>query len=271
MTFVVAAVQMTSTMDVERNLNTATRLVEKAASRGAKLVGLPENFAFMGGTEADKLSMAQPLDGPIVRGLCDLARRLNITLSLGGFQERTQDPQRPYNAHVVVAPTGNIAAVYRKIHLFDVELADGSVHKESHNTMPGNEVVTLPMPGHDDAVLGLSVCYDLRFPELYRALVQKGARVLLVPAAFTLHTGKDHWEVLLRARAIENLSWVMAPAQFGKHNATRATYGKAMVVDPWGLVVARASDREDVCVAEVDVAYARELERGLPCLSHRKL
>jgi predicted amidohydrolase len=271
MSFLAAAVQMTSTTDVQGNLKTARRLIEKAASRGATLIGLPENFAFMGGSEAEKLAMAEPLGGPIISSFRELAARLKVTLTLGGFQERTDDPQRPYNAHVVVGPDGALVSTYRKIHLFDVQLADGSVHKESTHTMPGTEPVAVPFPGEAGTTLGLSVCYDLRFPELYRRLVDKGARVLLVPAAFTLHTGKDHWEVLLRARAIENLSYVMAPAQYGKHNAHRSTYGKAMIVDPWGLVIARASDREDICVGEIDVSYAAELDRGLPCLSHRRL
>ena len=270
MPFLAAAVQMTSTMDIPRNLAQAQALIEKAAARGATLIGLPENFAFMGGSDAERLNGAEPLDGPIISGLAQVARRLKVTLTLGGFPERSADPQRPYNTHVVLGPDGSILARYRKIHLFDVELADGSVHKESKHTMGGEDVVTVKLPAPVDATLGLSVCYDLRFPELYRSLSARGARVLLVPAAFTLHTGKDHWEVLLRARAIENLSYVMAPAQFGKHNDKRATWGKAMIVDPWGGVVARCSDREDVCVAEVDLGYAESLARGLPCLSHRK-
>ncbi len=270
MPFLAAAVQMTSTMDIPRNLATAERLIEKAAARGATLIGLPENFAFMGGSDAERLQGAEPLDGPIIQGFARVAQRLKVTVCLGGFPEKSAHPQQPYNTHVVLGPDGSILARYRKIHLFDVELADGSVHKESRHTTGGEDVVTVNLPAPLDATLGLSVCYDLRFPELYRALAARGARVLLVPAAFTLHTGKDHWEVLLRARAIENLSYVMAPAQHGKHNDKRATWGKAMVVDPWGGVVARCSDREDVCVAEIDLAYAADLSRGLPCLSHRR-
>jgi predicted amidohydrolase len=271
MPFLAAAVQMTSTMDVERNLATAEKLVGKAAQRGAQLVGLPENFAFMGGTDAERLQNAQSADGPIIRSYCALARRFGVTLCLGGFPESSGDPQRPYNTHFVVGQDGSIVARYRKMHLFDVELADGSVHKESRHSTPGDVPVTVSLPAPLDVTLGLSVCYDLRFPELYRKLAQDGARLLLVPAAFTLHTGKDHWEVLLRARAIENLSYVMAPAQFGRHNDKRSTWGKAMIVDPWGGVVARCSDREDVCVAEIDVGYAQELQRGLPALQHRRM
>ncbi|MBI5496450.1 MAG: carbon-nitrogen hydrolase family protein [Deltaproteobacteria bacterium] len=270
MAFLAAAVQLTSTADVQKNLATAEKLVEKAAGRGASLVGLPENFAFMGGTDAERLATAQPADGPIVRGFQDVARRLRITLCLGGFAEQSADPQRPYNTHFVIGPDGGLLGRYRKMHLFDVELPDGSVHKESHHSTAGDEPVTVALPAPLDVTLGLSVCYDLRFPELYRALVTRGARLLLVPAAFTLHTGKDHWEVLLRARAIENLSYVMAPAQYGKHNERRVTWGKAMIIDPWGGVVARCTDRQDVCMAEIDVGYARDLENGLPCLSHRR-
>jgi len=269
MAFLAAAVQMTSTADVERNLSTARRLIEKAALRGAQLISIPENFAFMGPTEKEKLAMAQPADGSIIQGFRDLAKTLKVTLSLGGFQERTPDPQRPWNTHFIIGPDGAVLADYHKVHLFDVELADGSVHKESHHTMPGKQAVAVKVPSLD-AVLGLSVCYDLRFPELYRTMVEQGARVLLVPAAFTLHTGKDHWEILLRARAIENLSYVVAAAQYGKHNDKRSTYGKAMIVDPWGLVIARCSDREDVCIAEIDLGYAEELSKGLPCLQHRR-
>lgn len=271
MAVLAAAVQMTSTTDVGRNVATAHTLIERAAKRGASLVVLPENFAFMGGSEKEKLEMAQPLTGPVVSSLADIARHLGITLCLGGFQERSDDPQRPYNSHVVLGPDGSVISTYRKIHLFDVELADGSVHKESHHTMPGTQPVVCVLPQDPAVTLGLSVCYDLRFPELYRALVALGARVLLVPAAFTLHTGKDHWQVLLRARAIENLSYVIAAAQFGRHNPKRSTWGKAMIVDPWGVVVAQCSDREDVCVAEVDISYAHALDSTLPCLSHRKL
>ncbi|MEW5852004.1 MAG: carbon-nitrogen hydrolase family protein [Myxococcota bacterium] len=270
MGFLAAAVQMTSIGDVAHNLSTAERLIEKAATRGAVLISLPENFAFMGPSEREKLAMAEPLDGPIITRLREAARRHKVTLTLGGFQERSNDPERPHNSHVVIGPDGNVVANYRKVHLFDVELADGSVHKESRHTMPGTSVVTCALPAPVNATLGLSICYDLRFPELYRKMVERGARVLLVPAAFTLHTGKDHWEVLLRARAIENLSYVIAAAQFGKHNDKRVTWGKSMIIDPWGSVIARCSDREDVCVAEIDLDYAQELGKGLPCLTHRR-
>jgi predicted amidohydrolase len=271
MPFLAAVTQMTATDDVKHNQEVAASLVAKAAGRGAVLVGLPECFPFMGRSEADKVKMAEPADGPLMGFYRELARRHGVTLSLGGFPEASGDPQRPHNTHFIVGPDGGTLAAYRKIHLFDVELADGSVHKESRSTTAGTEVVTCHLPAPREATLGLSVCYDLRFPELYRRLSALGAQVLLVPAAFTLHTGKDHWEVLLRARAIENLCYVMAAAQHGKHNEKRATWGKAMIVDPWGGVVARCSDREDVAVAEVDLGYVQELRRGLPCLSHRVL
>lgn len=270
MPFLAAAVQMTSTQDVERNLSTAEKLVEKAASQGARLIGLPENFALMGSGEKERLSRVEPADGPVIQRMAALARKHGVTLTLGGFAERSPDPERPYNTHFVLGPDGAILAAYRKIHLFDVELPDGSVHKESRYSTAGSEVVTCLLPSPLSGTLGLSICYDLRFPELYRRLVSKGARILMVPAAFTLHTGKDHWEVLLRARAIENLSYVIAPAQFGRHNEKRTTFGKAMIVDPWGSVIARCSDREGVCVAEIDLGYADELSTALPCLTHRR-
>jgi predicted amidohydrolase len=266
-----AAVQMTSTEDVAGNLARAGALVARAVARGAGLVTLPENFAWLrisGPDPAEVLDERAP--GPILRFGLEAAARHGVWLLLGSVPE-AGGPElggRIYNTSVLVAPTGRVAAVYRKIHLFDVAIPGGAEVRESDRFAPGSEPVLA-----DTALgpIGLTICYDLRFPELYRALVARGARVLCVPSAFTAHTGKDHWEVLLRARAIENQCWVVAAAQYGHHGANRRSFGHAMIVDPWGAVLACAPDREDVAVAEIDYARQDEIRQQLPCLGHRRL
>jgi predicted amidohydrolase len=270
----VAAVQLSSQDDVAKNLERATTLVERAADAGARLVALPENFAFMG-EEAARLAIAEPIDGRAPRGaileaVAAVAKRRSVWIVAGGMPAASDDPGRPYNASVLVAPSGEIAAVYRKIHLFDVSLADGTELKESAQTTPGPDA-HVAVTEVDGVPLGMTVCYDLRFPELYRRLGEAGARVVTVPAAFTLTTGKDHWHVLLRARAIENQVYVVAPAQHGKHPRGRQTYGKSLVVDPWGDVLAQAPEGEGFCVANLDFAYQDRVRRSLPCLSHRRI
>jgi predicted amidohydrolase len=262
-----AAVQMTSTSDVEKNLATAERLVEEAARRGASFVGLPENFAYLR-SGGEKVVEAQALDGPWVRRMADLARRLRVTLLLGSLPERIEGDARVRNASVLLGPEGQTLAVYRKIHLFDIDLPGMEHLKESRSVVPGAEIVVARAPF---GPLGLTICYDLRFPELYRELVRRGARVLAVPSAFTERTGKAHWEVLLRARAIENLAYVVAPAQVGTHAPGRASHGHALVVDPWGDVIAQVADGEGVAVAELDFARQERLRRELPALSHGRL
>lgn len=266
---VVGAVQLTSGNDLDANLRRATELVERARARGAELVVLPENFAFMGG-EQEKLRIAEELDGsgPIVRTLRDAARASAVWIVAGGMPERAPDPTRPYNACVAFDPEGQLRAVYRKIHLFDVEVGDGQTYRESAATSAGDEPVLLEALGQR---IGLSVCYDLRFPELYRRLSALGAELLVVPAAFTLMTGKDHWQVLLRARAIENQSWLVAAAQWGEHPGGRRTFGKSCIIDPWGEIVAQASEGEGVVVAEIDPAMTERVRASLPALRHRRL
>jgi predicted amidohydrolase len=262
-----AVVQMTSTTDVERNLAAAEALVERAAARGAAFVGLPENFAFLR-SEGQPAPDPQDLDGPWARRMAGLARRLKVTLLLGSLPERVPGDARVRNTSVLLGPDGTTVAVYRKIHLFDVDLPGMEHLKESQAAVAGDEVVTA-----DTAIgrVGLSICYDLRFPELYRQLAARGARVLCVPSAFTERTGKAHWEVLLRARAIENLAYVLAPAQVGHHGGGRASHGQAMVVDPWGAVVAQVPDGEGVAVAEIDLERLERLRRELPALAHARL
>jgi predicted amidohydrolase len=266
----VSAIQLSSQESVEENLRECRRYVEAAAKAGASLVLLPENFAYMG-PEEGKRAFAERLGddaAPIQRTLAGLARELQITLIAGGFPERSDDPKRPFNTCAVFGSAGAIVGAYRKIHLFDVDLADGTTYRESAGSSSGKEPVVVSVGGFG---VGLSICYDLRFPELYRALVDGGAEVLLVPAAFTLHTGKDHWHVLLRARAIEAQCFVLAAGQWGKHPQGRATYGHSMVVDPWGTVVAEASDRAGFVVADVVRDDLRRVRSTLPSLRHRRL
>ncbi len=265
--YLMGAVQMTSTADRGRNLDTALRLVNEAADLGAKLVALPENFAYMG-PEEGRLATAEPVEGPTLGALRELARRRSIFVVAGSIAEKSPNPKMTANTSAVIGDDGSILAVYRKIHLFDVNIPDGARYAESEVVIPGDKVVVAPTPlGR----IGLTVCYDLRFPELYRKLASLGAEVITIPAAFTLFTGKDHWEVLLRARAIENLAYVVAPAQVGRHSANRQTFGNAMVVDPWGVVLARCPDGEGVCVAKFDRARLEKVRLELPALKHRKL
>ena len=262
-----AAIQMTSTAEVERNLDTAERLIEVAARRGAHLVGLPENFGFLR-SEGEPIPEAQALDGPWVRRMSELSRRHRLTLLLGSLPERIEGETRVYNTSVLLGPDGATLATYRKIHLFDIDLPGLEHLKESRAVRPGEALVVADTPA---GRIGLSICYDVRFPEMYRRLSRDGARVLAVPSAFTDRTGKDHWEILLRARAIENLAYVFAPAQAGPHGKGRASYGHAMIVDPWGAVLAQVPDGEGVAIAELDFDRQDRLRRELPALDHRRL
>jgi predicted amidohydrolase len=265
--YLLGAVQMTSTADRARNLATAIRLVNEAADLGARLVGLPENFAFMGKDE-DRIANAESLEGPTLGAIREVARARRIWIVAGSIAEAVGQPGKTANTSVLVSDDGSIAAAYRKIHLFDVNISDGARYAESETVVPGDKAV---LAATSIGRIGLTVCYDLRFPELYRQLSGLGAEVVFVPAAFTLFTGKDHWEVLLRARAIENLCYVVAPAQVGRHSANRLTYGNAMVVDPWGTVLARCPDGEGVCVARFDRARMEKARSELPSLKHRRL
>ena len=264
---IAAAVQMTSTADVERNLAAAEALVGRAVARGATFVGLPENFAFLR-AEGEPVPEAQALDGPWVSRMAALARRLGITLLLGSLPERVPGDRKVRNTSVLLGPDGSTLGVYRKIHLFDIDLPGMEHLKESRAVVPGEELIVAQTPF---GPIGLSICYDVRFPELYRELARRGARVLAVPSAFTERTGKAHWEVLLRARAIENLAYVIAPAQVGHHGGGRASHGQALIVDPWGSVLAQVPDGEGVAVAELDFERQDRLRRELPALQHRRL
>ena len=265
---VVAAVcQMRSGEDVTRNLLAAETLVREAAEAGSSFVALPECMVFLK-SEGERSPEAQSIAGPWANRFGGLARELEITILMGSFPEASDQAERPYNTTLLFGPTGERIAAYRKMHLFDIALPGLEHLKESRATTPGTEVVTADA---GFAILGLSICYDLRFPELYRALSARGAEVLLVPSAFTDRTGRDHWEILLRARAIENLCYVMAPAQWGKHSASRASYGRAMIVDPWGSILAQVPDGEGFALAVLDFDRLHRLRAELPALRAKRL
>jgi predicted amidohydrolase len=263
----VAAIQMTSTDDVERNLATARRLVRAAAHEGAALVALPENFAYLR-SEGAEVRYRQGLRGELVRWLAQLAAETGCYLLAGSIPERIPRSRRIHNTSLLLDPRGRVVAVYRKMHLFDVDIAGRVAFQESRTVAPGRRPVVARTPlGR----FGLSICYDLRFPELYRRLVLAGAEVVFVPSAFTAYTGRFHWLALLRARAIENQCWVVAPAQTGRHSPTRRSFGHTAIIDPWGEVVALRERGQGIVVSEIDLARVEEVRRSLPCLDHCRL
>jgi len=261
-----AAVQLNSTPDKERNLEKADRLVRRAAREGAELVVLPEKWSVLG-TGSDLRAGAEPLDGDALTWARGAARELGIELVAGSVSERVEGDEKLRNTSVHIGPDGEDRATYRKIHMFDVEV-DGVVYRESEHEEPGDEVVLSATDGGVE--LGLTVCYDLRFPELYRMLAVDGARVITVPSAFTLATTRDHWEPLLHARAIENQAFVVAANQIGEHAPGLRSGGRSMIVDPWGLVLALASDEETVITAELDLDNQAAIRRRLPSLANRR-
>jgi predicted amidohydrolase len=262
----VAAVQMNSTDDTANNLAEADRLTREAAATGAELVLLPEKWNVLGSGE-HLVAGAEPLDGPAISWARETAGELGIDLVAGSIVERSAGSKRLANTCVHVGPTGEIQAIYRKIHMFDV-IVDGIRYDESEHEEPGIELVTSRTAG--GTVLGLSICYDLRFPELYRILTLRGALILLVPAAFTLATTRDHWETLLRARAIENQAFVVAANQIGSHPPAYRSGGRSMIVDPWGLVLGQASDTSGVVAATLDLDRLERIRADLPALANRR-
>ncbi len=261
----VALVQLDATDDCGANIAAAVALADEAAAGGARLVALPEYLQYRGPDDGFRAS-ARPIPGPHTEPFAEVARRRAAWILMGSTAETSPDPARPHNTSTLIAPDGSIAATYRKIHLFDVAVENGPVDTESARVTPGDRLVTADVDG---AVLGLSICYDLRFPELYRALALAGAEVLTVPANFTERTGRDHWEVLLRARAIENGAYVLAPAQIGGPPGQPA-FGRSMVIDPWGTVVAQAPDRVGIVRAELDLEQVAAVRRQIPVLSNRR-
>lgn len=262
----IAAVQMASGPDVEGNLREAARLIAMAAERGAKLIGLPENFAIMGMRDEDKIAVREkPGSGPIQEFLAAAARRHGVWLIGGSVPLEASRPDKVRNSCLLYDDGGRLVARYDKIHLFGFAMG-GESYCEERTIEPGSEVVAVETPF---GRLGLSVCYDLRFPELYRAM--KPVDIIAVPAAFTQTTGKAHWEALLRARAIENLAYVLAPAQGGRHANGRETHGDSMIVDPWGVVIERLPRGSGVVVGDVDLAYLERVRQSLPALAHRTI
>ena len=262
----VASVQLNSTADLDRNLEQADRFTRAAANDGAQLVVLPEKWSALGRGELLRAA-AEPLDGPAITWARAVARELGIDLVAGSIAERIEGVQRLRNTSVHVGPDGEIQATYRKVHMFDV-VVEGTVYRESEHEDPGDELVLSAAAGGVE--LGLSICYDIRFPELYRILAVRGARILTVPAAFTVPTTRDHWEILLRARAIEDQAFVLAANQVGEHAPGYRSGGRSMIVDPWGLVLAQAPDKETYVIADLDLDAQARIRRELPALANRR-
>jgi predicted amidohydrolase len=262
----VAAVQLNSNADKAANLATADRLTRAAAKQGAELIVLPEKWTAMG-SEEDLRASAETLDGASVAWARGTAAELAVDLVAGSFLETVPGQDKLANTSVHVGPDGEVKAVYRKIHMFDVEVG-GQVYRESALERPGEEIVLSRTAGGVE--LGMSVCYDLRFPELYRILAVRGARIITIPAAFTLATTRDHWETLVRARAIEDQAFVVAANQVGAHSPGQHSGGRSMIVDPWGVVLAQAPDQEAAIVADLDLDRQQQIRRSLPSLANRR-
>ena len=267
MKFVAAAVQMLAGDDKQLNLQEARRWVRDAAANGALLVALPEVFIWRGSKNLER-QFAEPIPGPSSKALSELARELGIYLLAGSILEEISNSERAYNTSLLFAPSGKQIARYRKIHLFDVDLPNGVSLRESQTRAHGEspEVVKTEL-----GAMGLTVCYDVRFPELYRRLAEQGAELIFVPSAFTAYTGAAHWETLLRARAIENQAYIIAPDQFGKTANSFETHGHSMIIDPWGRIIAELPDGPGVITATIDFDYLAKIRAELPALNHRRL
>lgn len=265
--FVAAVVQLNCTSDSEANWNQARSLIKRAASLGAKLIATPENTNFLGSHD-EKVNRAEGLDGETCSRFAGLAADLNIHLLLGSFNEKSDEAHRCYNTSVLFDPEGSQTAVYRKIHLFDVDVSPEVRFSESATVKPGRDLIVADT---DLGRVGMTICYDLRFPGLYQELRDRGAEIMTVPSAFTLTTGRAHWTALMRARAIETQTYVIAPAQQGKHDddGLRESFGHAMIVDPWGQVVAMAADGPGIALAEIDLDRVATVRRAIPVADHR--
>src|SRR5919108_3231234 len=266
MKFLAAAIQMLASDDKAANLEEAERWIRHAASDGARVVALPEVFIWRGSKKIERAS-AEPIPGPTTTQLANLARELGIYLLGGSILEEISDSNKVYNTSVLFGPRG-VLATYRKIHLFDVDLANGVSARESDTRQFGAAIIVAET---DLCPMGLTICYDLRFPELYRALSFKGAQIIFVPSAFTAYTGRAHWETLLRARAIENQGYMVAPDQYGENPQSFETHGHSMIVDPWGKILAVVPDGPGIVMAEINLDYLANVRAELPALTHRKL
>jgi predicted amidohydrolase len=267
--FLAAAIQLTSTSDVKENLASSEALIRRAAGHGAQLIVTPENTNYLGPHD-HKVRIAEAMDGPTVALFTSLAEELALHLVVGSFNERSEEPDRCYNTSIAIGPDGSLLGTYRKLHLFDVDCGPDIRFQESATTKPGDHPTLVRCPL---ATMGLSICYDLRFPELYRHYRDQGATLLTVPSAFTLTTGKDHWHPLLRARAIENQCFVIAAGQCGKHDdgGLRESYGHSMIVDPWGHILAMAPDGPGLAMAEINLKDVEQIRNSMPLSSHRRL
>ena len=267
MKFLAAAVQMLATPDKAANLEEAARWSRQAASQGARVVALPEVFSWRGAMLEGR-KFAEPIPGPTSEFMAALSRELGIYLLAGSFLEEVPGSSKSYNTSLLFDPAGELLASYRKIHLFDVEIKESVSARESETRESGKEIVVARTKF---CPMGLTICYDLRFPELYRSLAGRGAEVVFVPSAFTAVTGRAHWEPLLRARAIENQVYMIAPDQWGKNPKSFETHGHSMIVDPWGRISAEVADGPGIALAEIDLAYLAKVRTELPALAHRKL
>ncbi len=264
----IAAIQLNSTPDRKENFRQVSLFMEKALKAGAQLIALPENFSFMS-REGEKLEVMEDIEnGEAISFLRDFARKNQVVIVGGSIPMRTKDPQKVTNSCLVISDKGSILATYDKMHLFDISLDTTHDFKESRYVEPGKTPTVFEAFG---IKMGLSICYDLRFPELYRHCSSEGAKVLFVPAAFTVPTGKVHWEVLLRARAIENQCFVIAPAQVGLHCEGRESFGHSMIIDPWGDILVKRETNPGFIMAELDFEYLQEIREKLPCLNHIRL
>ena len=266
--YLAAAVCMTSTPDIKHNLSQAEELIDLAVNQGAKLIGLPENFSFLGADEA-KIAQAQTIATESEKFLIRMAQRYQVTILGGGFATPIpQDSSKVYNTALLVAPNGLELARYEKVHLFDANVPDGNYYQESSTVMAGSSLPSV-CETEDLGKIGLSICYDVRFPEVFRHLSGAGAEVIFIPAAFTAYTGKDHWQVLLQARAIENTCYVIAPAQTGNHYGRRFTHGHAMIIDPWGSILKSTGSQIGVALAEINPERLLKIRQQMPSLQHR--
>ncbi len=265
--YLAAAIQMTSVPDLHQNLAQAEELIDIAVHKGAQLVGLPENFSFLG-EEKEKLAQAEVIAKETQIFLKKMAQRYQVNIIGGGYPVPSDDIDKVYNTASLIDSNGEELLSYRKVHLFDVNVPDGNTYRESSTVMAGKELPDVYFSqklGH----IGLSVCYDVRFPELYRHMAKKDADVMFVPAAFTAFTGKDHWQILLQARAIENTCYIVAPAQTGLHYDRRQTHGHAMIIDPWGMILDDAGEQPGVAIAEINPTRIEQVRRQMPSLQHR--
>lgn len=266
----VALIQLTSSRDIDDNIETCRRLAADAADTGADWILFPENAPFLG-RDDEKIAIAEPVDGAIVDAYREMARQFDCWVTIGSIPEVSPDPERTYNTQVHLRPDGSTHGIYRKIHLFDVSVDDDVQFCESDSVYPGDQIVDTTVGTDDGHRLGMTICYDLRFPELYRQLQRRQVEAITVPSAFTLKTGSVHWHPLLQARAIENQVYILAPNQWGHHFGERRSYGQSAIYDPWGRRVVCAPDRQGFVVADLDFDYVDEIRSSMPVFDHRRV